>query len=202
MYMAKRNSANDIDLLREQYKRLADAVDGFYAGEEFQALNIAVTLRLLVHTTRKSRALLSRMDREYWDLTIQHRPLDPKVVFSVPITLRVSGDGTKGVVRSDFGSPAYQLVPLRQWWNGDYQAMGQMRLSKQRIILNVANKSGGAHIDSNVPDSHAALSEPPFFFGLVKGDKKEFMQPNLAYGITAQAGCEMQDCLERHFVVK
>src|ERR1700677_386728 len=87
-HMATRNSANDINLLREQYKRLANAVDGFYAGEEFQALNIAVTLRLLVHTTRKSRALLSRVDRKYWDLTIQHRPLDPKVVFSVPITLR------------------------------------------------------------------------------------------------------------------
>jgi hypothetical protein len=143
--MAIRSSGNDPNLIREQYKRLADAVDGFYAGEEFQALNIAVTLRLLVHETRKSHSLLSRVGRKYWDLTIRHRPLDRKVVFRVPITLRVSGDGTKSVIRSDFASPDYQLVSLRQWWKSDYQPIGPMRLSKQRIILNVANTSGGAH---------------------------------------------------------
>jgi hypothetical protein len=200
--MAKRNSANDINLLREQYQRLVDAVDGFYEGEEFQALNVAVTIRVLVHNTRKSHALLSRVDRKYWDLTIQHRRLDPKVIFSVPVTLQVTGDGIKGIVRSDFGSPGYELVSLNEWWNSDYQPIGAMRLSKQRIILNVANKSGGAHIDSEVPDSHVAVSEPPFFFGIDKAGEKSFMRPNLAYGITAQAGCEMQDCLERHFPVR
>src|ERR1700689_4232011 len=100
--MAKRNPANDINLLREQYQRLVNAVDGFYAGEEFQALNIAVTLRLLVHKTRNSHPLLERLERKYWDLTIQHKPLDPKVIFRVPISLRISGDGAWGVTRGNF----------------------------------------------------------------------------------------------------
>jgi hypothetical protein len=68
--MPKRNSANDINLLREQYNRLLDAVDGYYAGKEFEALNIAITLRVLVHKTRKSQPLLGRLNREYWDLSI------------------------------------------------------------------------------------------------------------------------------------
>jgi hypothetical protein len=200
--MAKRDTANDINLLREQYKRLVNAVDGFYSGEEFQALNIAVTLRVLVHQTLKSHPLLGRLDRKYWDLTIQHQPLSLTVVFSVPICLQISGDGTTRVIRSDFDSPNYRLVTMRRWWKNDYQAVGTVRLSKERIILNAANTSGGAHVDDEVPDIHVALAQPPFFFGLDNGGQKILMQPNIGYRIVAQAGCEMQACLERHFPVK
>ena len=200
--MAKRNPANDINLLKEQYKRLVNAVDGFYAGDEFQALNIAVTLRVLVHKTRSSHPLLERLERKYWDLTIQHSPLNPKVIFSVPISLQISGDGATRVIRSSFGGPNYQLVPIRQWWKNDYQALGTVRLSKEQVILNAANRAGGAHVDDTVPDAHATLAQPPFYFGMDNGGQKILMQPNIGYGIVAQAGCEMQDCLERHFPVK
>lgn len=199
--MAKRNSANDINLLREQYKRLVNAVDGFYSGDEFQALNIAVTVRVLVHETRKSHPLLRRLDRKFWDLTIYHVPLDPQVVFCVPISLRI-GDGPSRVVRSDFASPNYRLVTMRRWWKNDYRAVGAVRLSKERIVLNAANRSGGAHVDDEVPDVHVALAQPPFFFGVDNQGQKILVQPNIGYGIVAQAGCEMQDCLERHFLVK
>ena len=74
-----------------------------------------------------------------------------------------------------------------------------MESPKKTIVLNVTDKDGGAHVDDKVPDSHASLSEPPFMFGIDNGGEKIFMQPNLAYGITAQAGCEMQDYLARNF---
>jgi hypothetical protein len=200
--MAKRNPANDINLLKEQYKRLVNAVDGFYAGEEFQALNIAVTLRVLVHKTRKSHPLLGRLERKYWDLTIQHSPLNPNVILNVPISLHISGDGGTRVIRSRFAGPNYQLVPMSQWWKNDYQALGTIRLSKEQIVLNAANRTGGAHVDDTVPDAHVTLAQPPFYFGMDNGGQKILMQPNIGYGIVAQAGCEMQDCLERHFPVK
>jgi|SRR5271170_4373332 len=200
--MAKRNPANDINLLKEQYKRLVDAVNGFYGGEDFQALNIAVTLRVLVHKTRKSHPLLARLERKYWELTIQHTPLDPRVVFNVPISLQISGGGRARVIRSSFAGPNYRLVAMRQWWKNDYQAVGTIRLSKEQITLNVANRAGGAHLDDTVPDVHVALAQPPFYFGMDNAGEKILMQPNIGYGIVAQAGCEMQDCLERHFPVK
>jgi hypothetical protein len=43
---------------------------------------------------------------------------------------------------------------------------------------------------------HATLSEPPFQFEMDNGGEKHLMQPNMAYGIAAQAGCELQDYLE------
>jgi hypothetical protein len=197
--MATRDPANDKKLLQDQYARLKDALDGFYSGKEVQALNVAITLRVLVHETSNSDSLLSRLHQDYWDLSIQHKPLNPKAVFIVPVSLQIGGDGTRRVIRSGFGSPSFQLVSLRRWWNDDYQPLGSTRLSKRTIVLNVADKDGGAHIDPTVPDSHATLSNPPFMFGMDNGGQKLLMQPNLAYGISAQAGCEMQDYLERHF---
>jgi hypothetical protein len=63
-----------------------------------------------------------------------------------------------------------------------------------------ADKDGGAHVDEKVPLGHAALSEPAVFYGSANGDRSDFVRPNIAYGITAEAGCEMLDFLERHFI--
>jgi hypothetical protein len=183
--MAIRHPDNDKKLLQAQYTRLKDALDGFYSGKEVQALTAAITLRVLVHQTNSSESLLSRLNQCYWDLPIRHKPLNPGAVFVVPVSLQIAGDGTRRVIRSDFSSPSYHL--------------GNTRLSKRTIVLNVADKDGRAHVDSKVPDSHATLSEPPFMFGMDNGGQQLFMKPNLAYGIAAQSGCEMQDFLERHF---
>jgi hypothetical protein len=200
--MATRNPGNDLALVRQQYDRLKEAVDAFYAGKEVQALNIAITMRVLIHETDRSRSLLSRVNPNYWDLTIHHRPvLNPRAIFAVPVTIQIGGDGTRKIIRTNLDSPSYQLVPLRQWWNAEYQPLGKLRLSKKDIILTVADKDGGAHIDAKVPDGHATLSEPPFRIGvMMKNGEGLFSQPNLAYNITAQCGYEMQAFLERHFL--
>lgn len=200
--MAKRNPGNDLRLLREQHSRLREAVDAFYAGKEVQALNIAITVRVLIHETDRSRSLLSRVNPNYWDLTVHHRPvLNPRAVFAVPLTIQIGGDGTRRIIRTNLDSPSYKLVPLREWWNTAYQPIGALRLSKKDIILTVADKDGGAHIDAEFPDSHATLSEPPFRVGvMMKNAEGSFMQPNLAYNITAQSGYEVQEFLERHFL--
>ena len=188
-------------LLSEQHSRLKEAVDAYFSGKDAQALNIAITLRVLVHETSKSRSLLSRLNQHYWELPIHHRPvLNPNAVFAVPVTLQVGGDGDRRVMRTSLDLPSYRLVPLRQWWNDAYQPIGTLRLSKKDIILTVADKDGGAHIDAKVPDSHATLSEPPFLFGIRKAGKDLFATPNLAHCITAQSGYEMQVFLERHFL--
>lgn len=198
--MVVRDPANDTRLLEDQCHRLKDALEGFYAGNDVQALNVAVTIRVLLHETSRSKSLLSRLHSDYWNLTIYDKPpLAPKAFFALRTPLIISGDGTKRLIRPEFDSDGYRLVPLNRWWNDEYQPLGPLRLSKREIVLNVAHKDGGAHIDGEVPDHHATLSVPPFLFAMDNGGEKHFMQPNMAYGIAAQAGCELQDCLVRHF---
>jgi hypothetical protein len=85
------------------------------------------------------------------------------------------------------------------WWASDYQPLGGKWLSKETIVRTVADKDGGTHVDDKVPDTHATLSQPPVRLGTEGGGQLSFIQPNMAYDITAQAGCELQECLERHF---
>jgi hypothetical protein len=200
--MATRNPGNDLKLLRDQHSRLKEAVEAFYEGKKVQALNVAITVRVLIHETGRSSSLLSRINSGYWDLAIHHRPvLNPGAVFVVPLTIHIAGDGTRKIVNTSLDSTSYKLVPLREWWNAAYQPLGTLRLSKKDIILTVADKDGGAHIDGKVPDTHATLSEPPFRVGvMMKNAEGLFTQPNLAHNITAQSGYEMQTFLERHFL--
>jgi len=198
--MATRNPANDLSLVKQQYERLKEAVDAFYDGKVVQALNIAITVRVLLHETNRSNSLLSRVNPNYWDLPIHHLCIHPQAVFAVPLSIQIRGNGTRKIIRKSLDSPSYQLVPLREWWNAGYQPLGALRLSKKDIILTVADKDGGAHIDGKVPDTHATLSEPPFRMGVMMENAEGlFTQPNLAHNITAQCGYEIQTFLERHF---
>ena len=61
--MAVRNPGNDGRLLKLQYDRLREAIDGYYSEKKEQVLNVAATIRVLVHDnpSGQSRSLLSRL---------------------------------------------------------------------------------------------------------------------------------------------
>jgi hypothetical protein len=110
----------------------------------------------------------------------------------------MSGDDTAKFIKDDLSSSQHELVTLEKWWTDEYLIIGQVRSSKKQVVLDVANKDGGAHVDPDVPAWHVAASEPPFAFGV----NEKFVQPNLARVTVAQAGNELLDYMERHFSVQ
>jgi hypothetical protein len=128
-------------------------------------------------------------------LNIYHKLPSRDADYVVNQRIRLSGDGAAKIDRDDFTSIAYTLVPPKRWWNEEYLIMGGTRSSKKQIVLDVANKDGGAHVDSKVPISHAVASEPP----LVLGRNEKAIRPNLARSTVAQAGNELLNYIERHF---
>jgi len=200
--MVTRHPGTDGNLLKAQYDRLRDALDGYYAGKQEQVLNVAATIRVLIHDRpgTDSRSLLSRLNPDYWDLTIYDKPpLSPNTAFAMRTPFVMTGGGPTRKVRPAFIAPLYQQVSIKVWWASDYQPLGGKWLSKETIVRTVADKDGGTHVDDKVPDTHATLSQPPVRLGTEGGGQLSFIQPNMAYDITAQAGCELQECLERHF---
>jgi hypothetical protein len=131
------------------------------------------------------------------DLLIYHRinTANPKAVFVLKQPIAMSGDGKSKFIRDDFSNSDYSLVPLRRWWTEDYLTIGTVRSSKKQVVLDVANKDGGAHVDPDVPVRHVAASEPPLIFGL----NEHAVRPNLARSTVAQAGNELLEYLERNF---
>jgi hypothetical protein len=197
-----RDPANDGNLLRAQYERLRYALDGYYEGKKEQALNVATAIRVFVHDRPEtgSRSLLSRLSPDYWNLMIYDKlPPHPNSVLTIRTSMVLTSGGPTRIVRPNFIPTLYHLVTLKVWWTCDYQSLGGKWLSKDTIVRNVSDKDGGTHVDDMVPDTHATLSRPPVRLGTEDGGQRSFIQPNMAYDITAQAGCELQECLERHF---
>lgn len=194
--MVARSQAGYVKALKEQYELLKDAVSAFYAGNEARANDVAVRIRVLVYNSKTSKALLSYLAPDYLKMPIYHKPTaSPKAVLLVKQSIRFSADGKSEVVREDFTSADYKLVPLERWWTEDYLVIGSIRSSKKQIVLDVANKDGGAHVDGEVPVRHAAASEPPITFGY----NQNLIRPNLARSTVAQAGNELLNFIERHF---
>jgi hypothetical protein len=195
--MVARTQEGYSQLLRDNYGLLKDSVEGFYAGNYAKALEIAVRIRTLVHQSDASRPLLDFINPGYLKLSIYHKlPESPGVVLAVNQRIQIGAGSVPKFVRAEFANPPYSLVTLEQWWTKEYLALGTVRSSKKQIVLDIANKDGGAHVDANVPVRHAAASEPPVVFG---GTDGQFYRLNFARGIVAEAGSELLDYLERHF---
>jgi hypothetical protein len=198
--MVQRTPAGYLNLLKDQYGLLSDAVEDFYAGKEVRAVDISVRIRTLVHGTTSSTPYLSFLDPNFLDLMIYHlqRKHDhPDAVFVLKQPFEIRSDNSSRFVRPTFVEPGseYELVPLSQWWSEEYLVIGSMRSSKKQIVLDLANKDGGAHVDEDIPKRHVVASEPPVRFGIGENTR----QPNLARAIVAQAGEELRECMARHF---
>jgi hypothetical protein len=175
---------------------LKDSVNDYYAGVEARAIDVAVRIRTLVHDTDKSHAFLGTIDPNFQKLDIyRKRPAPKDVVFSIPMHLHVSGVGPSKIIKDDFALGFHELIPLERWWTEDYLRIGAVRSSKRRVVLDVANTDGGAHVDPEVPARHVVASEPP----LRLGQNENSVRPDLARSTVAQAGHELLDYLERHF---
>jgi hypothetical protein len=61
-------------------------------------------------------------------------PPSPKVVFSIPSGIQMSGDGTAKFIKDDLSSSQHGLVTLEKWWTDEYLIIGQVRSSKKQVV--------------------------------------------------------------------
>jgi hypothetical protein len=177
--MVTRTPAGNAKLFKEQYGLLKSAVNDYFEGIEARASDVAVRIRILVHNTSSSHAFLATIDPQYKKLDIFRKPQPTsKNVFSwMPVTIQMTvGGGDSKILRDDFTKGLHELVPLERWWTDEYLILGKVRSSKRQVVLDVANKDGGAHVDDDVPSRHIVATLPPFQFG-VNGT---FLRPDLA----------------------
>lgn len=165
---------------------LTDACTNYDRGMLAYSKQIATSVRKLVHQTAKSSALLTQLGvREAWRWKDTADEVDPANLLSTYglVTTTISwaaGADSEPVTVYDpllDGYPRQQLprvsafskapvfrkrgTPMRfeYWWNR--AVMRDLRnndFSRSKIILEVSNRDGGAHIDSVLSDPFAELS--------------------------------------------
>jgi hypothetical protein len=165
--MAKRQRTTD-DLgnkVKDQILLLKLACQNYDAGIEIAALNIATTLRVLLHDTTKidgspnSTSALTHINSKNIEFLntcrINNRP---DVTFSGLIRHVINGvnDGIGGTANyhPTLGqSSVNEWRDFTSWWNAIvFQNPNGTSLTREMLVKIAANQEGGAHVDSRIDE--------------------------------------------------
>ena len=148
--------------LRRQIGFLERSSTSYDMGYEDEAIRIATTIRVLIHNTGNSTSLLSHLNsRTIKLLTTCLGAVDENAVAYEGLTI-TNFSGGSGEVKPKLGNglvtPAQ--VSVEEWWNQVVFVAGKdCRLTRRDIVLNAANKDGGAHVDSSLtPEYERAVA--------------------------------------------
>lgn len=200
--------------LVDQAGFLRSSLEGFFRGAQAEALRIATTIRLLVHDTRESVALLKQIDADWQQLGILDR------ASGMPGILEAASQGRVGLLlplpiglgalrQTGFDtveSTYYPRIPLSAWWSGvpamiigDEELRAPRTFTREGLVKLLANKVGGAHVHPGGPPEYYGrlILERPI---LVNANGVTDSR-NAAYWIVAQSGAELLEALSRRYGV-
>jgi hypothetical protein len=145
--------------LDEQLGFLERSADSYDSGFDGEAKRLAVTLRVLLHDTARSRSLLAQLNMKGMDFVdTAGEPSPGNLVPEHNLIAIETGSGPPRYVPLLDG-PYTGLVPFERWWNAQVFIDQEKRcLSRRDLVLTAANKDGGAHVDSTLSATYAALS--------------------------------------------
>jgi len=147
------------DLLKEQLEFLKASADSFDAGFEGEIKRLAVSVRVMVHDTPNSTSLLTLTRRKTCLFLDSSTPYDDQNQIGhsslVQIHFSVSGSKPKAHLDSHVFN---RNVNFEDWWNGIVLVdMNKVEYSRKDIVLSLANKEGGAHVDSKLDAQYVDL---------------------------------------------
>jgi hypothetical protein len=191
--------------LEEQRHLLEKSIHGMASGDLSEGLRIATSIRVLVHETASSKPLLKQLTGNYLELEIldelpkKEETLPPGttavVIMSVPISVNIADKGV--FLNPELAVDAHQPTILGRWWTRSSLILpGIGGLSRKEVILGLANKEGGAHVDTDISQKYQQLLASK---SLQMGTGTEVTPLNLSRLMAGQSGVELLDCLKRNF---
>lgn len=183
--------------LIEQLAFLDASAGAYDSGIESEAIRLAATIRVLVHDGRPpSRSLLGHLsvrDRLPWTDTAAGEIRESAL--SVGSGLCMMLMNLDGSGKSSFQPLLGQLPPERihpaatfvDWWNDPVLTDADgTSYSRRSLILWVANKEGGAHVDEELPPAYVAITRENSI-GITQVPVAEPNGAGLGFGIDATA---------------
>ncbi|MDD3012523.1 MAG: hypothetical protein PHC34_02325 [Candidatus Gastranaerophilales bacterium] len=157
---------NDDELrlqLKDQVQFLVNSSKSFDNGFEGAAKRLATTLRVLLHDKNKSISLLTQLNYKNLLFIDTASEYDPDNLISTMglVAMEVGSNGAKYVALLDDLPPAKanKKVSFDNWWNKIVFAdKNKSTMSRKDLILNVADKDGGAHVDPTLEQAYANLT--------------------------------------------
>ncbi len=146
-------------LFDEQLDFLEASGSAFDRGFEGEIKRLAISVRVLVHDTMKSTSLLTLTVKKGAKFLDTAFPFDEanKLSHSSLVQLRLDKKTSFPEPFLD-GSPFSREVEFDNWWHGIvFVDKDRNEFSRKDIVLTLANKEGGAHVDPELDARYSAL---------------------------------------------
>ena len=159
--------------LVEQLQLLRHSCQAFDSGLEAVGKHISLSLRVLLHDYRQSRALLVQLGFRSGRYLTSAPPLNPRNLLTECnlVTMQSSSAGAHYFPLIATGEGPFPLrpIPFVNWWNDPVLKDNRNRtFCRRELVLNVAETDGGAHVDPELEEAYMAISRENslgWFFG-------------------------------------
>jgi hypothetical protein len=142
-----------IDHLNVQIRYLKDSCESFDKGFEGEAMRLAVSARVLVHDTTKSNSVLQQLGLKSIPFLSSAQPYNPNNLLPHHGLLQLSL-GPNVSYHAPLGNRPpniFRWIPFDEWWTETvFDDLHGNQLSRKDIVLELANKEGGAHVDPEI----------------------------------------------------
>lgn len=146
-------------LLEEQLEFLKLSCASFDNGFAGEIKRLAVSVRVLVHDTNTSTSLLTLANKKRISFLDTSDPYNDESVLSHSslVQIHMTPQGAKPEAHLD-GIINNTSIPFPSWWNGIVLVdSSRNEFSRKDIVLYLANKDGGAHVDHMIDEKYHNL---------------------------------------------
>lgn len=189
--------------LKEQLQFLRASMAAYDAGFEGEAKRLALTMRVLLHDTKRSQSLLSLLQVkhaiQYFDL-IGPRDFDKAIAF-VGLRMKFTDKGMRYFYNPS--KPEYK-AGFDEWWERVVilNKVGNVRFTRRSIILSVADMDGGGHVDASLDADYVGLSRNNSFgWEVGAADATQIVENGPELPAVRQTAHELELSLSEHFAL-
>lgn len=202
-----------LDSLNDQLSFLDASLKNFTINEA-ESKRIATTIRVLIYDTKNSTSLLKHLNKKSSINFINSAPPNNDMLHSMTGMSNVNGAPKSqylGLVGKINDNGKFLAIPLfkqhlkewykrythlqfDKWWEMEIISSNGVSLCRKDIVLVVANKDGGAHVDKKLPENYNYVKKTKLTLN-ISGKEVEF-EKNIIYASIAQVGWEIKQSIE------
>jgi len=121
------------------------------------------------------------------------------ITFYCPVSAKLSAPAGRVGLITDLESPAYGQSILGAWWDANpcmvLPALGPF--FRRELVLGLANKEGGTHVDADIPKRYQMVLDSQFVHAKI--NDMDLGALNISRLVAGKAGVELLDCLNKNF---
>ncbi|WP_373033923.1 hypothetical protein [Sulfurovum sp.] len=204
MAKVKQTKEELISHLKENLGFLKASATSFDNGNLGEAKRLAVSIRVLLHDTKQSKSLfrLLKLKQDFDFLDTAH-DYDPANLISHHglVGLRISSEGSSYIAFLGDGpnTAAFKNISFSQWWNKIVISDSKKnQFTRKELILALANKDGGAHVDPNLDEAYAHLTRYNSVGWISSSNGKETPMNHVELFSVRQIAYEFIESLEKY----